>query len=318
MSEVPTAPSPARHDTHRTPSRSTPRSSRSRPATRARRDGRRGRSSSSRCSPSPPSAARTGRTRTTTGSAARSALGMFFFGFGFVAWGKYLMPRGPFEEPRALMTTTPKSEKDASSPTSPPAARSRSSAAASSSKIMGVAGAVFGIVALFPLHALARPAAEERALHTKWRKGSYLTTIDGQARRRRRHRGRRHRHRLPAERRRRRALPDDPHPPQDDGDIVTKPGRETWGPHGYVAFSKVCTHAGCPVGLYEQLTEQLLCPCHQSLFDVANGALAGLRPGAAAASAAAALRRLDRAISGPRPATTSRSVLDSGSGVAPT
>ena len=57
-----------------------------------------------------------------------------------------------------------------------------------------------------------------------------------------------------------------------DGPITTKPGRETWGPAGYVAYSKVCTHAGCPVGLYEQLTQQLLCPCHQSLFNVREGA----------------------------------------------
>jgi ubiquinol-cytochrome c reductase iron-sulfur subunit len=34
----------------------------------------------------------------------------------------------------------------------------------------------------------------------------------------------------------------------------------------------VCTHAGCPVGLYEASSHQLLCPCHQSTFDVLNGA----------------------------------------------
>ncbi|SEK69486.1 menaquinol-cytochrome c reductase iron-sulfur subunit precursor [Blastococcus sp. DSM 46786] len=41
---------------------------------------------------------------------------------------------------------------------------------------------------------------------------------------------------------------------------------------GIVAFSKLCTHAGCPVGLYEQTTRQLFCPCHQSVFDVLRGA----------------------------------------------
>jgi ubiquinol-cytochrome c reductase iron-sulfur subunit len=34
----------------------------------------------------------------------------------------------------------------------------------------------------------------------------------------------------------------------------------------------VCTHAGCPVGLYEAASHQLLCPCHQSTFDVLDGA----------------------------------------------
>ena len=37
---------------------------------------------------------------------------------------------------------------------------------------------------------------------------------------------------------------------------------------GIVAYSKICTHVGCPVGLYEQQTHHLLCPCHQSTFDV--------------------------------------------------
>ena len=41
-----------------------------------------------------------------------------------------------------------------------------------------------------------------------------------------------------------------------------------WAVDGIVAYSKVCTHVGCPVGLYEQQTHHLLCPCHQSTFDV--------------------------------------------------
>ena len=41
-----------------------------------------------------------------------------------------------------------------------------------------------------------------------------------------------------------------------------------WGHEGIVAYSKICTHVGCPVGLYEQQTHHLLCPCHQSTFDV--------------------------------------------------
>ncbi len=48
--------------------------------------------------------------------------------------------------------------------------------------------------------------------------------------------------------------------------------RADWSPLGYVAYSKVCTHAGCPVGLYRAASLQLLCPCHQSVFDVAEEA----------------------------------------------
>ncbi|HEX5013445.1 MAG TPA: Rieske 2Fe-2S domain-containing protein [Candidatus Limnocylindrales bacterium] len=47
-----------------------------------------------------------------------------------------------------------------------------------------------------------------------------------------------------------------------------------WAPNGLVAYSKVCTHAGCPVGLYRSAQHTLICPCHQSEFDV----LAGARP----------------------------------------
>jgi len=50
------------------------------------------------------------------------------------------------------------------------------------------------------------------------------------------------------------------------------PGREDWSPDGYIVFSKVCTHAGCPVGLFENTRDQLLCPCHQSTFNVLAGA----------------------------------------------
>jgi ubiquinol-cytochrome c reductase iron-sulfur subunit len=40
----------------------------------------------------------------------------------------------------------------------------------------------------------------------------------------------------------------------------------------YVAYSKICTHAGCPASLYEQQTNRLLCPCHQSQFNIIDNA----------------------------------------------
>jgi ubiquinol-cytochrome c reductase iron-sulfur subunit len=48
--------------------------------------------------------------------------------------------------------------------------------------------------------------------------------------------------------------------------------REGASYNGIVAYSKICTHVGCPVALYEQQTHHLLCPCHQSTFDMADGA----------------------------------------------
>jgi len=199
-------------------------------------------------------------------------LAFCFFGAGFVSWGKYLMPKGPFEEHRTLMVSAPE---DKEAFVADFASRGKVAVKRRGFMIgvMGAAGAVFSVVALFPLLRSLGPLPKNSFYTTKWRKGSYLTTSDG----------------------RRMKVSDVPvgtfvtvFPETDLGGalsqtilihvdaqerIVTGKGRETWGPSGYVAYSKVCTHAGCPVGLYETLTQLLLCPCHQSMFDVRKGAL---------------------------------------------
>lgn len=55
-------------------------------------------------------------------------------------------------------------------------------------------------------------------------------------------------------------------------DVRSRPGQEDFGWQDFVAFSKICTHAGCPASLYEQQTGRLVCPCHQSQFDVLQDA----------------------------------------------
>lgn len=199
------------------------------------------------------------------------AIGVIFFGLGLGAWGKFLMPQGPFEEPRALMQTTTE-EKELF--VSDFASRGKVAIERRGflGKALGAAAAVLGIVAAFPLVRSLGPLPKHSLYTTKWRKGSYLTDING-----------------------RRLKTSDIDVggvvtvfPQDDvggalsqtlllrpqtTDIVTMKGRETWAPQGYIAFSKVCTHAGCPVGLYEQAFEELLCPCHQSMFDIYTGAM---------------------------------------------
>jgi ubiquinol-cytochrome c reductase iron-sulfur subunit len=53
----------------------------------------------------------------------------------------------------------------------------------------------------------------------------------------------------------------------DPGVQVTKrPGQEDFNYGDFYAYSKICTHLGCPASLYEQRTSRLLCPCHQSQF----------------------------------------------------
>ncbi len=50
--------------------------------------------------------------------------------------------------------------------------------------------------------------------------------------------------------------------------VAIRKGREDYNVDDYFAYSKICTHAGCPVSLFEQQSNRLLCPCHQSQFDV--------------------------------------------------
>ncbi|GAA3437769.1 ubiquinol-cytochrome c reductase iron-sulfur subunit [Kutzneria kofuensis] len=53
-----------------------------------------------------------------------------------------------------------------------------------------------------------------------------------------------------------------------DQNVVKRAGQENFNFGDYYAYSKICTHLGCPTSLYEQQTGRLLCPCHQSQFDV--------------------------------------------------
>jgi ubiquinol-cytochrome c reductase iron-sulfur subunit len=65
-----------------------------------------------------------------------------------------------------------------------------------------------------------------------------------------------------------------------DQTVTHRPGQEDFGWEDYVAYSKVCTHAGCPVSLYEQQTSRILCPCHQSQFLLTKDALPVFGPAA--------------------------------------
>jgi len=196
--------------------------------------------------------------------------GMFALGFGFTAWGKYLMPRGPFEEARHSLAR-PEPERAAFQA----AIVDRGAVAIGRRpflvKLLGVAGGIAGVVMMFPLLRSLGPLPKHSMFTTGWKRGSRLVTARGRP-----------------------IKADDLEvggiitvfpeghegSAQDqtllirvaDSAITTRPGRETWGPAGYLAYSKICTHAGCPVGLYEEETEQLLCPCHQSLFNVLDAA----------------------------------------------
>jgi ubiquinol-cytochrome c reductase iron-sulfur subunit len=189
-------------------------------------------------------------------------------GIGLILWAKHLLPSEPVigerepmgssrEERQAFETSLERGEQELGRRTF------------LTRVLLGAVGAL-GLALLFPIRSLG-PKPGNSLQVTAWRPGVRLAREDG-------------------------TLvrvgdldvggivtvfPED-HPDADDSQVVLvrvdpdelrpPPGREDWSPEGYVAYSKICTHVGCPVGLYRQTTHSLLCPCHQSTFDVLDGA----------------------------------------------
>ena len=189
-------------------------------------------------------------------------------GFGFVQVAKYLLPQGPYVEEREPL---PSSDEDqAAFEADFGRGEGWLSRRGFLVKMLGLAAGAIGLAALFPIRSLG-PNPGRSLFRTKWRRGSQVVNEQGE--------------RVSVE-----TLEvggaitvfPEGHLDVEDSqtilirlsksNVVTRPGREDWGPRGYVAFSKVCTHAGCPVGLYQQQYKKLLCPCHQSTFSVPDGA----------------------------------------------
>ena len=206
--------------------------------------------------------------------------GLSFLGIGLVAWGKYLMPQGPFVEERHVLANS-QDDRDALAAS----IVQRGGGVVKRRKLLGglLGGGlgIFGVGALFPLLRSLGPLPKQTLDHTDWRKGSYAVDITG----RRVHVGDLAVGSIMT------VFPEGTQN-TDRGQAVdqtvlirisnenftTQKGRETWGPKGYLAYSKLCTHLGCPVGLYEQELQVLVCPCHQSTFNVLNGAIPEFGP----------------------------------------
>jgi ubiquinol-cytochrome c reductase iron-sulfur subunit len=195
---------------------------------------------------------------------------------GFVIWGNHLLPQGPFADDRHELASPEEDVEAVEDDIDPGGAITRRKLVV---RTLGLAVGGLGLAALFPIRSLGpRPG---RALsHTPWRRGLRLITDDGRLVRA---------EEVPVE-----GLVTvfpEGFPGSADGQAVlirvapgllkAKEGREDWTPSGIVAYSKICTHAGCPVGLYEATTHQLLCPCHQSTFDVLHHAKPTIGPAAA-------------------------------------
>lgn len=214
--------------------------------------------------------------------------GMFALGFGVTAWGKYLMPQGPFVEERHTLAKSPE-ERNALSA----ALVERTAVVVKRRKMLGgllaLGGGIMGIVLAFPLLRSLGPLPKDEFEVSDWRAGTVLVDSNGEPVRREtlvaggimtvypRNQMRIENGRvtftdqgLATDQTVLIRLP--------GGAFTTVPGRENWTPDGYVAYSKVCTHLGCPVGLYERELELLVCPCHQSMFNVRNGAVPQFGP----------------------------------------
>jgi ubiquinol-cytochrome c reductase iron-sulfur subunit len=68
----------------------------------------------------------------------------------------------------------------------------------------------------------------------------------------------------------------------DPNDIKIPKSRQDWQVGGILCYSKICTHVGCPISLWERQTHHLLCPCHQSTFDLGDSGLVVFGPAARA------------------------------------
>jgi ubiquinol-cytochrome c reductase iron-sulfur subunit len=187
---------------------------------------------------------------------------------GLALWAAYLLPQGPYVEEREAMTSPPESrealesefERDERPVT----------ALALPRRILTLALGALGVAALFPIRSLFRgPSPDEALAVTAWRDGVRAVNEQGRP-----------------------VRPSDVQPgtmvtiyPEGHTDAVDAaavllrvdparlaPGTARGSVEGLLAYSKICTHAGCPVGMYVTTTQQLVCPCHQSVFDVLRGA----------------------------------------------
>ena len=143
-------------------------------------------------------------------------------------------------------------------------------------KMFWLAMGALGLAALFPVRSLGTsPGSSLR--HTDWKRGTRVVTKNGQAVRLEEIDVNTILTVFPAD-----------HPDAADAQTillrlppgVRAPGPEGWTVEGVVAFSKICTHAGCPVSLYQAETQELFCPCHQSTFSVPQGAKPTFGPAA--------------------------------------
>ena len=173
---------------------------------------------------------------------------------GLGLWAKRLLPSGLFTQERAVThdDSSSRAEMEEDFEEGADTLERRSFLL----RALGAAAAALGVAALFPIRSLGR-APGGSLFATAWTPGAKLVTTEDLA--------------VVAE-----EVPVGgiltvyPEGHTDAADSATVLIR--LDDDDFVAYSKICTHAGCPVGLYDPVANQLFCPCHQSVFDVADEA----------------------------------------------
>ncbi len=212
------------------------------------------------------------------GIGAGLGFALFFIGAGAVHWAKTLMPDEEVVAQRHQMRS---SDEDRASFVETVKGEAAKVQLGRRSMIKRSLGLSLGLVGLSPLILLRDlgPLPEKSLLKTTWDKGVRIVTDPG-------NRPLRPEdlevgaivHVLPE-------IKDPEHRKLKDiakdasilirvrpAELKLSEERMSWTYQGIIAFSKICSHMGCPVALYEQTTKHLLCPCHQSTFDVPTGA----------------------------------------------
>ncbi len=197
------------------------------------------------------------------------AVALCSFGAGLVLWAKRFMPEGPEIEDRGPLASSV--EDVAAFKEDFDVGEYQLERRSLLTKLMIGAGAALGLAAIFPIQSLG-PRPGSWMTRSPFQRGTRLVDGTGQPV-------------APDRLKQDGILTVFPEGQLDDEyaqtvlihydpahGFVPRPGREGWTVDDLVAYSKVCTHAGCPVGLYEAQNGTLLCPCHQSTFDVYDGA----------------------------------------------
>jgi ubiquinol-cytochrome c reductase iron-sulfur subunit len=206
------------------------------------------------------------------------AISLFFIGLGAIHWAKTLMPDTEVVAQRHEFRSPDSDRKDFVTAVKEGAA---ASGLGRRSLIKRSLGAALGLSALSPLILLRDlgPLPGKELEKTSWKSGTYLVTDPGNRR-------------IKASDLEvgavAQVLPETADPEHRKLSDIAKDAvllirlrpqefnleadRLAMTHDGIIAFSKICSHMGCAVALYEQQTKHLLCPCHQSTFDVTRAA----------------------------------------------